>query len=115
MSIKTRRNITYDTTIVYPEEAEVYDYKSFTIATATTDYDVKAQQATFVSIPTARFIEIKTDQPITIKFNAITNPGVVLTTAEGKLTIEPNKERLAITNIYITTTIINTNIKLFMT
>lgn len=115
--IKGKRNILYDPSLTYPEEVDVYDYKSFTIAAATTDYDVKTNQSTYVfkNVPTARFIELKTDQLITIKFNATTNFGVELTATEGKLIIEPARERLAITNIFITTTVINTNIKLFMT
>ena len=115
--IKTTRNLTYDPSLTYPEEVNSYEYVSFTIGAATTDYDVKANQGSsvFYNVPTARFVEIKTNQPITIKFNSTSNPGIELTATEGKLIIEPARERLAVTNIFITTTVVNTTIKLFMT
>jgi len=65
---------------VAEELYEIYDFvNSFTVATATTDYDLKTQQATaFKNISKAWLILIWTDQDISIKFNSTDNPAIVI-------------------------------------
>lgn len=68
----------------YVPNGDQYDYAVFTIPNATTDYDVKANQAAlFNFIKVARGIVIKTDQPISLKFNSTGYPPIPLTTAQA--------------------------------
>ena len=79
---------------------DTYDFASFTVATATTDYDVKANQsALFKNAPRASGMIIWHDQTVTIKFNSTDMPGITHDVA-----YEPHNwfDKIEITNIYIT-------------
>ena len=59
-----------------------YDYKQFTRADSTTDYDVKANVAElFDNIIVAKRVVIKTDKTITIKFNNSNLPAIEIVVA----------------------------------
>lgn len=116
MPIKSKRNVLYDPSLCYPEEVTAYDSAEFTIPASQTNYDVKSNQPnTFNNVPVARFVELLTDQTIGVRFNSVANPVITLTAVEAKLTIHPTEERLAVTNIFVTTGINATNIKLKLT
>jgi len=79
---------------------EIYDWASFTVNTATTNYDVKANiAALFNNIPRAKGCVIQTDQAISIRFNNTAYPAIALATAR-----QPGEwiNKISINNIYIT-------------
>lgn len=116
MSIKPKRNVLYDPSLCYPEETNVYESKSFTVGAGITDYDVKTSQGMFGTVSKARYVEIKTDTNITVKFNADTNANISISATEGKLVIDPTRERLAVSNIFITNATAGTaNISVILT
>lgn len=84
-----------------PELYDTYDFvPSFAVATATTDYNLKTQQATsFLNVPVAWLCIIWTDQDISIKFNATTLPAITIPAGESPFEF---KDILKITNIFIT-------------
>jgi hypothetical protein len=86
---------------VAEELYEAYDYvPSFAVADATTDYDLKAQQAaSFKNVPTVWLVQIYTDQDISIKFNSTANPAISLGAGESPFEF---RNILRIKNIYIT-------------
>ena len=79
----------------------IYDFvSSFTVATATTNYDLKTQQSSaFKNVPKAWLVIIWTDQDISIKQNSTSNPSISIPTGESPFEF---RDILAITNIYIT-------------
>ena len=83
---------------------------SFAVATATTDYDLDAQQSSaFSNVPKAWLVIIWTDQDISIKLNSTDNPSITIPAGESPFEF---RDILAITNIYITNNSGNTaNIK----
>ncbi len=85
---------------VVNEIYDIYDFvNSFTVATATTDYDLDAQQsAAFLNVPKAWLAIIWTDQDISIKFNSTSNPSIAVPAGESPFEF---KNIIAITNIYI--------------
>ena len=87
-------------TKVVNELYDVYDFvPSFTIATATTDYDLKTQQATaFKNLSRAWLVIIWTDQDLTIKFNATTNPAITVPMGESPFEF---RNIIEVSNIYI--------------
>lgn len=79
---------------------EIYDWASFTVNNATTNYDVKANVAAlFSNIPRAKGCVIQTDKDISVRFNNTAYPAIVLTTDT-----QPGEwiNKIAIRNIYIT-------------
>lgn len=75
-----------------------YDYKSFTVAPATVDYDVAATQSDlFDTVTTANKVEITTTADIYIKFNSSANSPIPVTSSGG-----PRTFTVACTNIFIT-------------
>ncbi len=86
-------------------------YNNIEFATGiVSDYDLKANQATsFSGITIARYVSIRTDASITIKFNLTTN---------ASITIDANTsfdcDTLEVTNIYITAAA-SANVKIFLT
>lgn len=70
---------------ISPDLSDAYDYcASFVIPTATTDYDLKANQATlWNNLPMARGIVIKCDQTIGIKINSTSMPRMNCTAAQA--------------------------------
>ncbi len=109
-----RRNPFYIATEVVDFVEDTYDFvSSFAVATATTDYDLDAQQATaFNNVAKARTVVIWTDQDITVKLNATTNPAITIPAGESPFEF---KNLIEITNIYITNVSGNTaNIKVML-
>ena len=86
---------------VADELYDTYDFvNSFTIATATTDYDLKTQQATaFANLSRAWLVIIWTDQDISIKFNSTSNPAIVVPADQSPFEF---RNIIAVSNIYIT-------------
>lgn len=85
---------------VAEELYDIYDFvPSFTIATATTDYDLKAQQASaFKNLSRAWLVIIWTDQDISIKFNATANPAIPVPMGESPFEF---KNIIEVSNIFI--------------
>jgi hypothetical protein len=74
------------------------------------DYDLEANQATaFANVPTARFVSIRTDSAISVKFNLSTNPSVSIA-ANTAFSLDT----LEVTNIFITA-VASANVKIFLT
>lgn len=73
-----------------------YEAKSFTIG-AETNYDIKVGQTLFAS--TMRSVTIKVSAIATLKINATSGQGIILAAGE-QITVD----KLAITNMYLTTT-----------
>lgn len=86
---------------VVDELYDIYDFvPSFTIADATTDYDLKAQQASaFKNLSRAWLLILWTDQDVSIKFNSTSNPAIPVPAAESPFEF---RNIISISNIYIT-------------
>ena len=101
----------------WTEGVKVYSNDEFTVANSTTDYDVETNESLFSDhgIGTARFIQIRTDQEITVKFNETTNDAITVPAGEIWQN-EPNRDRLKITNIFISNASgAIANVKIFIT
>ncbi len=99
---------------VVDELYDVYDFvSSFTVATATTDYDLKTQQSTaFKNLSRAWLVIIWTDQDISVKFNATTNSAIPIPAAESPFEF---RNIIEVSQIYITNASGNTaNIKVML-
>lgn len=100
----------------FGEKSTVYDHTAFTVATATTDYDVATNNAGWLSSIKAQNgtavcgkIRLVTDQTITVKFNSTSADGIVVTSSESPFVVED----LVIRNLFITNTSGNTaNVKI---
>jgi hypothetical protein len=80
-----------------------YDAASFTVATAQTNRDIKANVTDlWKSFTDARFMRISTDQTITIRLNSTANAGIVMTSSESPREFTRSDEGLIITNLYVT-------------
>ena len=91
-----------------------YDFvPSFTIATDTTDYNLKSQKAaSFLNVPKAWFIMIWSDQTVSIKFNDTSKPAITIDAGESPYEF---KNMLLVDNIFITNVSGNTaNIKVML-
>ncbi len=79
---------------------ETYDFvASFTVATGTTDYDLKTQQATaFKNVSKAWLVLIWTDQDISIKINSTSNPAIPVPAVESPYEL---RNILRVSDIYI--------------
>lgn len=83
-----------------------YENIEFNVSTATTDYDVAAFQATFLSnfgstnvvgrYPSS--VEIRTNNTISVKINSTSNHGITITSTDSPYRIEG----IDINNIFIT-------------
>lgn len=97
-----RKNRYFDAVDVVPQYDDVYDSAEFSLTTGNTNYNVKTNESTsFVSVPRAHSIIIRTDQTITVRFNSISNSAITISRGEGSLTITRDIG-LEITNIYVT-------------
>lgn len=76
---------------------EAYESKEFSVPNSTTDYNVKTQQSAFSKFKHAQHVILRTDAPITVKFNKTTEDGITLDTDERLVT-----DGVLITNIFIT-------------
>lgn len=84
----------------YVPNDDAYDYAVFTIPTATTDYDLKANVAAlFNNIKNAKGIVIKLDQNISIKLNNTALPAIPCTISQAPFEFLNKK---IIRNAYIT-------------
>lgn len=105
----------------FHEKGNYYESAEFTIATATTDYDVAANQTALFWGATSKIklngnwgkargrLKLITDQTITLKYNATTNDGMTVTSSESPY-IEAD---LAMTNLFVTNSSWNTcNLKI---
>lgn len=100
----------------FGEKSTVYDHNAFTVANATTDYDVATNNAGWLSSIKAQNgasacgkIRLVTDQTITVKFNSTSADGIVVTSSESPFVVED----LVIRNVFISNTSGNTaNVKI---
>ena len=80
-----------------------YDYASFSVPNATTDYDVKTNQtALFSEVGNAGYVKIESTAIITVKFNETTKTGIPFVANEAQ---EFGKNFIpirSISNLYIT-------------
>jgi len=87
----------------------VYDNIEFNTGIVA-DYDLEANQATaFSNVPTARFVSIRTDAAISVKFNAATNHSITIAANTSF-----NSDTLEVTNIFITA-VASANVKILLT
>lgn len=78
-----------------------YDNAEFLLSSGQPEYDVKTSVTdAFSNITTARYVSIRTDQTITVKFNDTGNHSITITSSDSPLTIDT----LEVTNIYILNT-----------
>lgn len=81
----------------------LYDNAEFNVTTATTDYNVKTNQTTTFGGASskvgvlARYISIRTNKTITVKFNATGNHSITITSSDSPLTLD----NLEVSNIFI--------------
>jgi len=77
-----------------------YDYASFTVVTATTDKDIKADiAALFSNVNVCKRLIIKTNKNITCKFNTTSHPAFPIDIGDSPFQLPP--EYLDIDNIFI--------------
>lgn len=91
----------------YIQTFKVYDSAEWVSSGAVTDYDVSGQSNLFNRVKNARYVAIRTDQPITIKLNDTTYPSI---------TVNPNTPfeiGQHTHHIYVTTTT-TTNLKIVL-
>lgn len=84
-------------TLTYGQLSSKYESKEFTVATATTDYDVKTWESAFTEHKHFAYCVIRTDQTISVKFNDTDNDSITITSSDS-----PKAFNLAISNVYIT-------------
>jgi len=79
--------------------SEEYDSVEFTLADGQTDYDLDAQQDEFLNnVTNPYYMELYTDQNISIKFNSTTNKSITINSTDS-----PRKfDKQIIKNIYLT-------------
>ena len=84
-----------------------YDYKSFTLATGQTDYDIKTNIAElFDNIKVARRVLIKSNVTISFKFNNANLPAIELVISGGinESPFQTPKDFMEVVNIFISNT-----------
>lgn len=85
--------------------SRLYDNAEFSVANATADYDVAANQTALFGGTTSNafkpvyFVRIVTDQTITVKFNSTSNAAVTITSTMSPFLMD---EVIEVDNIYIT-------------
>lgn len=78
---------------------DLYESVEFAVTTGTTDYDVDTQQATFKAVvANPYYLELGTDQQISIKFNSTSNHAITVKATDSIRVFD----RQEIRNIYIT-------------
>lgn len=91
--------------IIQSETSPYYESIEFNVNTGSTDYDVDTQQATFLAVvgPSGpvgkwpRHVVIRTNQTISVKFNATTNHAITIASTDS-----PFEYIGEVRNIYIT-------------
>ena len=77
-----------------------YDSIEFTVANGQTNYDVKANETNaFANFQVYTTVNIRTDQDITIRFNATTNIAITIPKKDSPFEMD---NLIEITNMYIT-------------
>ncbi len=88
------------------EKSRAYDSSEFQVTTATTNYDVAANQSSWLenikkyNSGECGALYIVTDQEITVRFNAATAPAITVTSSESPARFDD----LVISNVFITNT-----------
>ena len=98
------------------EDIATYDNVEFALATASTDYNVKTQQVTsFLNVPHAKYVSLRTDQTVTIKLNSASNGAITVTSSDSPFKLVHDEVGLMVDNVFITNNSgSNANIKLFL-
>jgi len=80
---------------------DTYDFvNTFTVADATTDYNLDSQQSdAFKNVTKARLVLIWTTEDLTIKFNSTTNPSINFPAVESPFEF---RNIILVSNIFIT-------------
>lgn len=106
-------NLPFNPIETVPFTDDTYDFvASFAVSDPTTNYDVDVNQsAAFSNIEVARCMILWTDQDITVRLNSTSNPAIAVSAGDSPIEI---RDMIQITNIYITTTGITANIKIFL-
>jgi hypothetical protein len=88
-----------------------YDAAEFTVSTGTTNYDVDTNQsALWNNISSPGYINIRTDQTISLRLNSVANPLITITSTDSPFILQNS---LPVTNIFITNSSGNTaNVKI---
>lgn len=86
----------------------VYENKEFATGIVT-DFNVAVGQSMFVKVPIAKYVSIRTDGAISVKFNATTNDSISIAANTSF-----NVDTLEVINIFITAAS-NANVKIFIT
>lgn len=90
---------------IHQQQEPHYESIEFNVNTATTDYDLDSQQATFLAVfgaanngrcPT--YVEIRTNNTISVKLNSTSNHAITIASTDSPYVIAG----VLISNIYIT-------------
>lgn len=111
---RTKQHGAMSPTIVAQQLETTYDFvSSFVLANASTDYDLRTQQSTsFKNVNTAYFLQIWTDEDISIKLNSTSNPAIALSAVESPLAF---KDMFSISEVFLTNASgANANVKVLM-
>lgn len=79
----------------------IYDSKSVSIATATTDYNWKVTGGGFDNSPKSSFVSIRTDATISVKLNKSTNDAITIASTDSPFEIS---NIIFVSNLFITNT-----------
>ena len=102
---KVTSYVTHPQSVVGPDGSHpnwlvntVYDNAEFTVATATTDYNVSTNESdAFNNVSLARYVSIRTDQTITVRLNSTSNNLITITSSDSPLTVNT----LEVTNVFV--------------
>jgi hypothetical protein len=88
-----------------------YDAAEFTVSTGTTNYDVATNQAgLWNNISSPGYINIRTDQTISLRLNDTSYPAITITSTDSPFILQNS---LPVSNIYVTNNSGNTaNVKI---
>ena len=77
-----------------------YDAAEFTVSSGTSNYDVKTNQtALWANVSSPGYINIRTDQTISLRLNSVSNPLITITSTDSPFILQNS---LPVTNIFIT-------------
>jgi hypothetical protein len=90
-----------------------YDSAEFSVGNGVTNYDVADNQSDlWDNITSPRYVMIRTDKTVTLRFNANTNAGISITASDSPFVLEGV---ITVTNIYISNSSgSSANIKVFL-
>ena len=88
-----------------------YGYKAFTISAAETNLNIKTTYPDLWAFAQeARYCKITTDKTITVRFNAVTNSAIQITSTESPRVWTRSDQSMIISNIFITNPTVTTAI-----